>query len=286
MRLKGKVAIVIGAGQSPGEGMGNGRATVLRFAQEGAKVLAVDRDLASAEETVALAAKEGGACVAFEADVTKEKTLAAMIADAQRRCGRIDILHYNVGVEHRRRRRAADRDHRGGVRPRLRHQPARLRHGGASTCCRSCARSSPASILNISSLAACENYPLRHLQGDQGGDDRLHPAGRDPERAIRRPRQLHPAGADGHADGGRHPRPRDRQAARRGGRRRATPRCRCAARWAPPGTSPTRRCFSPPTRPISSPAWRCRSTAARWSRLGEARVCAVAGCRRGHSAPM
>ena len=52
MRLKGKVAIVIGAGQSPGEGMGNGRATAIRFAQEGARVLAVDRDLASAEATV------------------------------------------------------------------------------------------------------------------------------------------------------------------------------------------------------------------------------------------
>ena len=42
MRLKDKIAIVIGAGQSPGEGMGNGRATCIRFAQEGAKVLAVD----------------------------------------------------------------------------------------------------------------------------------------------------------------------------------------------------------------------------------------------------
>src|SRR5207237_10085982 len=74
MRLKGKVAVVIGAGQSPGEGIGNGRATVLRFAQEGATVMAVDRDLAAAEETVALATKQGGACVAFEADVTQEKT--------------------------------------------------------------------------------------------------------------------------------------------------------------------------------------------------------------------
>ena len=45
MRLKGKVAVVIGAGQSPGEGIGNGRATALRFAQEGAQVLAVDRDM-------------------------------------------------------------------------------------------------------------------------------------------------------------------------------------------------------------------------------------------------
>jgi NAD(P)-dependent dehydrogenase (short-subunit alcohol dehydrogenase family) len=97
MRLKGKVAIVIGAGQSPGEGVGNGRATVLRFVQEGATVMAVDRDLASAEETVDLATKQGGTCVAFEADVTKEKTLAAMVGSARSQFGRIDVLHYNVG---------------------------------------------------------------------------------------------------------------------------------------------------------------------------------------------
>jgi len=95
VRLKDKTAIVIGAGQGPGEGMGNGRATVLRFAEEGAKVMAVDRDLASAQETAKLA---GGECFAFEADVTKEATLARAIQEAQRRWGRIDILHYNVGV--------------------------------------------------------------------------------------------------------------------------------------------------------------------------------------------
>jgi NAD(P)-dependent dehydrogenase (short-subunit alcohol dehydrogenase family) len=98
MRLKGKTAIIIGAGQSPGEGLGNGRATALRFAQEGARVLAVDRLLASAEETAALARREGGECIAFEADVTKEATLKAAIDDAQRRWGKVDILHYNVGV--------------------------------------------------------------------------------------------------------------------------------------------------------------------------------------------
>ena len=98
MRLKDKIAIVVGAGQSPGEGMGNGRATVLRFVQEGATVMAVDRDLASAEETVAMARQHGGPCVAFEADVTKEKTLAAMIGAAHDRFGRIDVLHYNVGL--------------------------------------------------------------------------------------------------------------------------------------------------------------------------------------------
>jgi NAD(P)-dependent dehydrogenase (short-subunit alcohol dehydrogenase family) len=98
MRLRDKIAVVIGAGQSPGEGLGNGRATCLRFAQEGAKVLAVDNRLASAELTAAMVGKEGGDCVAYEADVTREQTLAATMAEAQRRWGRIDILHYNVGM--------------------------------------------------------------------------------------------------------------------------------------------------------------------------------------------
>src|SRR5689334_2602306 len=78
--------------------IGNGRATVLRFAREGARVLAVDRNLASAEETAALARQEGGECVAFEADVTQERTLAAAIAAAVERWRRVDILHNNVGV--------------------------------------------------------------------------------------------------------------------------------------------------------------------------------------------
>jgi hypothetical protein len=80
----------------PGEGMGNGRATALRFAQEGAKVMAVDRNLSSAEETVSMVKQGGSECFAFEADVTKEATLAAAIPTALKRWGRIDILHYNV----------------------------------------------------------------------------------------------------------------------------------------------------------------------------------------------
>src|ERR1044072_9915247 len=98
MRLKNKTAIVIGAGQSPGEGMGTGRAPVLRFVQEGATVMAVDRDLAAAEETVAMARQHGGTCVAFEADVTKESMLAALVESARSQFGRIDVLHYNVGM--------------------------------------------------------------------------------------------------------------------------------------------------------------------------------------------
>ncbi len=98
MRLEGKTAIIIGAGQGPGEGLGNGRATTLRFAQEGARTMAVDRIVSSAEETAEMVRKAGGECFAFEADVTKEATLAAAIAKAQKQWGHIDIMHYNVGV--------------------------------------------------------------------------------------------------------------------------------------------------------------------------------------------
>lgn len=98
MRLKDRIAIVVGAGQSPGEGVGNGRATALTFAREGAKVLCVDRNLKSAEETVALIGQNQGTAVAFRADVTKDAELKAMVADAHARWGRIDILHNNVGV--------------------------------------------------------------------------------------------------------------------------------------------------------------------------------------------
>jgi NAD(P)-dependent dehydrogenase (short-subunit alcohol dehydrogenase family) len=98
MRLEKKIAIVIGAGQGPGTGMGNGRATVIRFAQEGASVVAVDRDLASARETCAMAKDAKGKCEAFEADVTREASMQAVITHAQKTYGRIDVLHYNVGV--------------------------------------------------------------------------------------------------------------------------------------------------------------------------------------------
>jgi NAD(P)-dependent dehydrogenase (short-subunit alcohol dehydrogenase family) len=97
-RLEGRVAVVIGAGQSPGEGVGNGRATALRFGREGARVLAVDRRLDSAEETAALIRAEGFESVAFAADVTRESDLAQAMAEAKRRWGSLDVLHNNVGV--------------------------------------------------------------------------------------------------------------------------------------------------------------------------------------------
>jgi NAD(P)-dependent dehydrogenase (short-subunit alcohol dehydrogenase family) len=81
MRLKGKIAIIVGAGQSAGSttAVGNGRATAIVFAREGAKVLAVDRDLSSAKETVKLIADAGGEAIACAADVVDEAQVKATI---------------------------------------------------------------------------------------------------------------------------------------------------------------------------------------------------------------
>jgi NAD(P)-dependent dehydrogenase (short-subunit alcohol dehydrogenase family) len=98
MRLKDKVALVVGAGQAPGDTIGNGRATSILFAREGAKVVAVDRDLASAEETAAMIHAEGGDCVAVRGDVTSNDDCAGFVKTCMDRHGRIDILQYNVGI--------------------------------------------------------------------------------------------------------------------------------------------------------------------------------------------
>jgi NAD(P)-dependent dehydrogenase (short-subunit alcohol dehydrogenase family) len=97
MRMKDKIAIVVGGGQTPGETMGNGRATCLRFAEEGAKVLVVDRDAALAEDTVRLVTGKGGIASAFAADVTREADCKAIMDTCIARFGRIDVLHNNVG---------------------------------------------------------------------------------------------------------------------------------------------------------------------------------------------
>jgi NAD(P)-dependent dehydrogenase (short-subunit alcohol dehydrogenase family) len=97
-RLEGRVAVVIGAGQSPGEGIGNGRAVALRFAREGARVLSVDRTFEAAEGTAALIRAEGFDAVAFAADVTRDADLAGAMAEATSRWGSLDVLHNNVGI--------------------------------------------------------------------------------------------------------------------------------------------------------------------------------------------
>lgn len=97
-RLARKVAIVTGAG-SVGEGMGNGKATALVFAREGASVVLVDRSFAAAEETRLLIEQEGGTCFTHEADVSQAGDCSQILEACIRRYGRIDILHNNVGIE-------------------------------------------------------------------------------------------------------------------------------------------------------------------------------------------
>jgi NAD(P)-dependent dehydrogenase (short-subunit alcohol dehydrogenase family) len=97
-RLEGKTAIVVGAGQQPGETLGNGRAIALRFAEEGAAMFCVDRDLDRAEETAALVAERGGRAFAHRADATSNEACAAMTQAALGALGCIDILVNNVGI--------------------------------------------------------------------------------------------------------------------------------------------------------------------------------------------
>ena len=96
-RLEGKIAIVVGAG-SIGPGWGNGKATAVTFAREGAAVFCIDRNGAAAEETVSIIKGEGGNAAAFTADVSRAAEVEAMVAACLKAYGRIDVLDNNVGI--------------------------------------------------------------------------------------------------------------------------------------------------------------------------------------------
>ena len=157
-RVADKVAVVVGAGQTPGETIGNGRATAMLLAREGAKVVVVDRDLASAEDTVAMIRGEGGEAVAQQADATDEASVRDLMAFARDRFGYVHILHNNVGAsialgDARAEAMTVDAfDRSFAVNFKTawlaaKHAlPIMREHGG--------------SIVNISSLAAWEAYPL------------------------------------------------------------------------------------------------------------------------------
>ena len=97
-RLHDKVAIIVGAGQTPGESIGNGRATALRFAEEGARLVLVDQNLESVQETLAMAQEHGAEGYCVQADVREEAQCRAYVEAAMKHFGRIDILHNNVGI--------------------------------------------------------------------------------------------------------------------------------------------------------------------------------------------
>jgi len=167
-RLADKIALVVGAGQSPGENFGNGRATAVLYAREGARVLCVDRDLASAEETVEIIRREGGQAQARRADVTVEDDLRAAVAACVESWGRLDVLHNNVGISvaggdaipTEITEEAFDRimavNLRGTVMACKHALPVmRAQRSGA--------------IVNISSLAAVDNYPWVAYKASKAG---------------------------------------------------------------------------------------------------------------------
>ncbi|GIX49212.1 MAG: short chain dehydrogenase [Candidatus Tectimicrobiota bacterium] len=91
-RLQGKVALVTGAGS------GIGRATALAFAREGARVVVADAEAAAGEATVARIREEGGEAAFVRVDVTRAEQVAAMVAQAVQRYGRLDCAHNNAGI--------------------------------------------------------------------------------------------------------------------------------------------------------------------------------------------
>lgn len=97
-RLADRVAVIVGAGQTTGETVGNGRATAVTFARQGARLLLVDRDAASLEETAALAREEGATVFTVVTDVAGDDGPEQIVEAALHAFGGIDILHNNVGI--------------------------------------------------------------------------------------------------------------------------------------------------------------------------------------------
>ena len=96
-RLQDRVAIVVGAG-SIGPGLGNGKASAILYAREGAKVVAVDINAYAAEETRQLITDEGNTCLAHTADGANAVAMRELVDACMEAFGRIDILHNNLGI--------------------------------------------------------------------------------------------------------------------------------------------------------------------------------------------
>jgi NAD(P)-dependent dehydrogenase (short-subunit alcohol dehydrogenase family) len=172
LRLEGKVAVVFGAGQSPGEGLGNGRAAAIRFAREGARVIAANRSIDSAEETAEIIRAEGGQAVAIKADVTVEADLIQAIHEGPTRWGSLDVLHNNVGVS----LGGGDADLMDITEERFDHIYRTNLRGTAFACKHALtfmrAQRSGA-IVNVSSAAAVGLYPYAAYKATKAGVNAL-----------------------------------------------------------------------------------------------------------------
>jgi NAD(P)-dependent dehydrogenase (short-subunit alcohol dehydrogenase family) len=157
-RLSNKVVVVVGAG-SIGEGVGNGSASAVAFAREGAKVVCADRSLNAAQRTVGMIEASGGAATAFCADVLRSDQVKSLMQHAAEQFGRIDVLHHNVGIEEfgeltELTEESWDRVHainlKGAMLTNREVVPYMIRQGGGS-------------IINVSSLASLRWSPMQFL---------------------------------------------------------------------------------------------------------------------------
>ena len=197
-RLKDKVAIVVGAGQTPGETIGNGRATAIVYAREGARVLLVDRRLESAQDTQAMIEQEGGAASALAADATSEADCKKMTEACVERYGRIDILHNNVGI--------GDGD--SGVTSMQEENWDRILSVNMksvimpSKCVIPIMRGQRSgAIINISSIAAVCAVGILAYKTSKGRGERDYASDGPGQRQIRHSGELHYAWFDGYAHG-------------------------------------------------------------------------------------
>ena len=97
-RVEGKIGIVIGGGQTPGDTIGNGRATAILLAREGAKIIVADQDPLSGQETVDMVTAEGNEAQFELVDATQEESIRMLVMRVKQSYGSIDILHNNVGA--------------------------------------------------------------------------------------------------------------------------------------------------------------------------------------------
>ena len=97
-RVEGKIGIVIGAGQTPGDTIGNGRATAILLAREGARIIVANQDVASGKETVEMIIAEGNEASFELIDAVDETSVSILINRVKEKFGSIDILHNNVGA--------------------------------------------------------------------------------------------------------------------------------------------------------------------------------------------
>ncbi|TAK23399.1 MAG: SDR family oxidoreductase [Chloroflexota bacterium] len=163
-RLAGKTAIVAGAGSS-GPGVGNGKATAVLFAREGARVVCADISVDRAQETVDLIHAEGGSASAVGADITKADDCTRLVARAQSEFGGLTILHNNVGIASRTRLRDITEDEWDRVLS-VDLKSAMLI---ARAAVPAIAEAGGGSIVNVSSVAALRTTPLTAYAAAKAG---------------------------------------------------------------------------------------------------------------------